>query len=733
MTFNRRQFLTFLGAGVGATAASSLVEFQLGAAAPSAKAATLPFPQVFGTMPLIHDGFVTDEAQIAAYSSFEVVDDIVLPEGFTYDTIAAWGDRVGDSRFGYNNDYLSYVETAEGEGFLTVNFEYISSATWLATFPAVVGKPLAIAAVLEATDERGNLDAFSLDDSDPIKVELVAAAKEAMIDQGLGVISVRQNADGSWERTFSESDRRVTGISGLEDGHYLQSTGPAVAVFEKPDKQGYEDNLGSKIIGTFSNCAGGTTPWGTVLSAEENIQFQVVEPVLADGSSFSPAASAAVISKTRFSGQGNTFGLAGNKYGWMVEIDPANPNDYGIKHTWLGRYRHEAVAVRAEAGQPLAVYSGCDRQGGHLYKFVSRDRVTSPTAKTNSQLMADGVLYAAKFNANGTGEWIRLAPDTPVNPVRPSQVFGRGESASVTLPLRPEGGMVRVGTDDEVEAFASQYATLGDLYEGTANERQGAILIDAHYAANAVGATATARPEDTDLDANGNLFIAFTSGSAGRDEGPDKAVFSENGEPWEYGWIFKLTETANDPAAMRFTWEKFAVGGEPAEGGLGFANPDNLEFDRSGNLWMVTDISTSSHNRAVSARRVDDEGAPLSQSSLRGLYGNNSVWYMPTSGDRAGEAFLFAFGPMESEMTGPFITKDHRTLFIAAQHPGERHGTRQDIASETREFEMRTTSGKAFMQSREVPLGSNWPSKKTNDPPRPAVVAVRRVNHQPLV
>ncbi len=66
-----------------------------------------------------------------------IQDDLVLPEGFTYDVIAAWGDRVGDSRFGYNNDYLSFVPTGPDQGYLTVNFEYISAETWEQTYPAV--------------------------------------------------------------------------------------------------------------------------------------------------------------------------------------------------------------------------------------------------------------------------------------------------------------------------------------------------------------------------------------------------------------------------------------------------------------------------------------------------------------------------------------------------------------------------------------------------------------------
>ncbi len=722
-----------LGASAGATAASNLIHWPLAIETGVASAASLPFPALLGAMPLLTSGIDGDEAQVAAYSEFSVSDDIVLPEGYTYDIIGAWGDELGDSRFGYNNDYLSYVETAPGEGFLTINFEYISGATWLATYPEVIGSPVELTNVMAAVNEDGELDAFSLDDSDPIKTELVTVAREAMIDQGMGVISIRRTADGRWERTFSESDRRITGISGLEDGRYLKATGPSVAIFEKSDRQGYDDGLGSQIVGTFANCSGGTTPWGTVLSAEENFQSQVVEPVLADGSSPSPSESSAVIGDGEFNGHGNTFGLAGNKYGWMVEVDPANPDDYGTKHTWLGRFRHEAVAVRADAGAPLAVYSGCDRRSGHLYKFVSTDAVADPTDQANSALMADGMLYAAKFNEDGTGNWIALNPDTPVNPVRPSEVFGEDGDPVVVLPQRPEGGVFDATSDADIDAFSAQFSTLADLYEGTPEEKQGAILIDAHYAGNAAGATTTARPEDTDLAPDGSVYIAFTSGTPGGDGGPDKAIFSVDGEAYEHGWIFKVVEDNNDPGAMTFTWEKTAVGGEPAEGGLGFSNPDNLEFDSNGNLWMVTDMSSSRQNAAVPAGRVDEDGEALSQSRLRGLFGNNSVWYIPTSGDNAGQAFLFAYGPMDSEMTGPFITADDSTLFIAVQHPGEVNGIRQDMASESRDYEMRTTDGTPFMQKRDVPVGSNWPAKSANSAPRPAVVAVHRTDNQSLV
>jgi secreted PhoX family phosphatase len=126
-------------------------------------------------------------------------------------------------------------------------------------------------------------------------------------------------------------------------------------VFRQQQRIGHDDGLGDRVIGTFANCAGGKTPWGTMLSAEENFQDQVVEPVHADGSSPPPSERPFRCDGDRLSGLGNPFGLAGNKYGWLVEVDPANPKKPAVKHSWLGRFRHEAVALRASPGRPLQV------------------------------------------------------------------------------------------------------------------------------------------------------------------------------------------------------------------------------------------------------------------------------------------------------------------------------------------------------------------------------------------
>ena len=736
MTIKRRDFLTFLGGISGAMVLDSFPSdrrfsmpfwgVDTGNTALAANSTNLSFKPIKGTMPLKTDGIAISK-QSQFYKNFQVIDDLVLPEGFVYDVIATWGDRVGDSRFGYNNDYLSLVETAKNEGYLTVNFEYISSIPWEQAYTKVMRKSLPITEVIAASKalDKKDIDVWALSANDPLKAKIELITKEALIDLGIAVISIRRNADGKWERTNSQADRRVTGISGLEDGRYLKTTGPAVAIFQKKRGLGYTDSLGDRVIGTFNNCAGGTTPWGTVFSAEENFQNFVPEPVMADGTSLDPSQKKFSQSEGELNGLGNVFGLAGNKYGWMVEIDPANANDYGTKHTWLGRYRHEAVGIRAEAGKNLVFYSGCDRRGGHLYKFVSKGMIKDPQDKSNSKLLESGMLYAAKFNEDGTGNWIPLKVSTPINPHSIEVLAGK----MLPLPQRPEGGIFKATKAEEIAEFKSKFKILGDLYLGSDAEKQGAILIDAHYAGNAVGATCTARPEDTKVATDGSLFITFTSGSVSSSDGsPDLRIFKgSDGKALEYGWIMRLNEDGNKPDAMDFKWVMMATGGEPADGGFGFSNPDNLAIDRGGNVWMVTDISSDKYNQAVPSRK-DESNKAVSQSNLRGLFGNSSIWFLPTSGVDQGKAFLFGFGPMECETTGPFFSQDQQTLFLSVQHPGEINGTRQEMKSETREFAMQTTNGEPFMQTRQVPIGSNWPSLKPNDPPKPSVVAIRKID-----
>lgn len=727
MTVSRRDFLVFMGSAIAATACQAQDQTRSGSTASSLSPGVgvnrvgVGFQPLQGPFPLETSGFSISQ-QLEQLIRYEIQDDLVLPEGYGYQVIGSWGDRIGDSRFGFNNDYLSWIETAPNEGFLTINFEYISAVPWIQNYATVIGKSLPIQAIEKALkSNKEGIDAFSLTDDSELKQKIKTVCQEALLDQGLGVISLKRKSDGLWERTYSKADRRITGISGLTDQRYLSCTGPAQLIFQKSSGQGYIDALGDKIIGTFANCAGGTTPWGTVLSAEENIQTQVPEAVYADGTAFPPKARRVAIDSEEVSGQGNVLGLAGNKYGWIVELDPANPQDYGTKHTWLGRYRHEAVGVRVETGKSIAFYSGCDRRGGHLYKFVSQGAVSNPIDKANSKLLQSGMLYAAKFNPDGTGKWIALNPETPVNPDLPSEQVG----GMIPLPLRPDGGFTPVTDDRQVTAYKEKYKTLGDLYQGSSMEKQGAILIDAHYAANAAGATCTARPEDTKIAPDGSLYIAFTSGSPSSTDGsPDRRIFKgPKGEtPYEYGFITHLVEANNAPEALTFTWTMFALGGDPMTGGSGFSNPDNLMIDAQQNVWVVCDMASDKINQSPRSVKPIAPNMP----DQRGLFGNNGMWCIPTQGPQKGKAHLFAMGPMESELTGPFLSKDEKSLFLSVQHPGESHGTRQAMGFDTRSFELPGETGQTRSQLRKVPIGSNFPGLKANSPTKPSVVVITR-------
>jgi secreted PhoX family phosphatase len=304
------------------------------------------------------------------------------------------------------------------------------------------------------------------------------------------------------------------------------------------------------------------------------------------------------------------------------------------------------------------------------------------------------------------------------------------------LPQRPQGGSFKADHDAAIDSFKRTFKTLGDLYVGSPQEKQGAILIDAHYAANAAGGTCNARPEDTEVGPDGSLFITFTSGSISKEDGsPDTRIFKgpDGNTAYEYGWIMRLQEDNNAPDAPSFQWQMIATGGEPASGGDGFANPDNLAFDDRGNLWVMTDMSSDKLNRAVPSDRREPTGNPLTPSNLRGLYGNNSIWCIPLSGQVAGQPCLFGIGPMDSETTGLCFAPGQTGMFLSVQHPGEVNGTRRDLTTETRQFAVQTTDGKQFLQTRTVPIGSNWPSNQRNAPPKPAVVVIRRTDARKIL
>lgn len=798
---SRRKLLMFFGVSAGSAVLSPLVsETFLGTSfiAAEAQAAPLgitpiqlPSPlTVYKTMTTFLPTGVGTRSTVRPntspqLSTYRVIDDVVVPPEYERYIVVSWGDRVfpnPNEYFGYNNDWTGFAPITPGnlnDGYLTVNHEYISFPfsplapeaptdvrSSPSTYQAVIGN--AVGTTLPTSPR-------SLDRND-VSRRLVDG--EFFYNQGMSVVRIRRSSNGRFAVVKSDpNNRRYHGLSGLGinsgrtdgyqnvtawgtnnyqigDQNFLVGTGPAATdVFPLSS-----DGLGNKIIGTAYNCSGGETPWGTSLSCEENYQggagaffVGTTETVRPNGTQTGYTAA----SGTNAGTTGETFGLVGEKYGWVVEIDPKNPNFRGRKLTALGRFRHENVAVRAEAGSKLIAYMGDDRRGGHTWKFVSNGNVSVPTDPNNSNLFSDGKLYAARFEPNGSGTWIELNLSTPTNPIAPtvlsSQEFNALGSAQRDglLPLPRRNGVAGQTTDGGVFGLtrANEAANIGG-YQGKtlANfyTTQGAILVDAFPAANLVGATPTARPEDLEVNPRNprEIFVAYTDGAPGGDGYPDSRIFqvaklsAAVNAVQQSGGIYKIVESSGDGTGTSFTWQKLNQGGEAGATGSGFASVDNLVFDKVGNIWGVTDMSTGTHNGfnvgAAGTLNTINHTATGNVANFTGVFGNNWLFFVPTSGTNVGQVMPFAQGPNRSEMTGPTFIGN--TLIISIQHPGEDCPV-DDGTILSRDIEMVGLNGTLFNQRRTVARGSKFPSNiptsfggKTDGQPRPCVVAIRRLS-----
>jgi secreted PhoX family phosphatase len=498
-------------------------------------------------------------------------DDLVLPDGFTYDLVIRWGQpftRRGQ-RFGYNNDWIGCFPLGSDEDvLLAVNHEYPSLAT-----------------------KSGNADLYR--DSVRALHRREATVLDMKADLGMSMVRVRRDpATGAWRAVLRDPlNRRIDAFTPMA------VDGPAAAL------------MGTRTLrGTFENCAGQVTPWQTALSCEENIQNRVPEEVDVRG---------------RFQ-RGGLFDLPGGHYGWVVEVDPFDPGSRPVKHTALGRFRHENAGLRAEPGRPVAAYMGDDRIGGHVWKFVSAGAYHPGDAASNRRLLSEGTLHVARFRPDGSGEWRPLVLESPLDP---------SPDPNDLQPEIPPGA-----------------ATLGDVYSSL-----GAVLMDAYRAANLVGGSPSGRPEDVEVHPkDGSVFVAFTA-SAHR----PGLWTNRHGEVW------RLEEETGDVTGRRFRWERFAVGGPPdpalAAQGRVFTQPDNLVIDRRGDLWMTCDIAPENVNQ------VD----PFA------VFKNSGVFRLPVSGPDRGRPAQFASVPCEAEPTGPCFAPGEQALFLSVQHPGERFGIRR--------------------------------------------------------
>ncbi|MEG4532506.1 PhoX family phosphatase [Microcoleus sp. D2_18a_D3] len=772
----RRQLLIFFGSSAATTVlAPGLTQklFSINSSAAEAVVPTsftpvrLPHPlPIYRELPSFMamapggQGIVMAASQDTRLTSYSVVDDVVVPPEYERYVIVRWGDRVFPNPadyFGYNNDYTGFVglRGSSDDGYLWVNHEY-------------VGFPMSKV----APEAPSDLAPFPTTDRAVLGIDLSVKNRdtlgEFLYNLGGSIVRITKQSNGRFQAIAGDPlNRRIHGLSGLGinsqrtdkykdvtswgtrqgDNEYLTGTGPAATqVFAQVNT----DGLGNRIIGTAYNCSGATTPWGTILSAEENFQGSelffvgVQENVKPNGGQTGYAKGTT----------GEEFGLVGEKYGWMVEVDPQDPSFRPRKHTWLGRFRHENVGIRAEAGRKLIGYMGDDRRGGHTWKFVSNGTVTNPADKNNSRLFEDGVLYVAQYNRNGTGRWLPLTLNTPTNPVRPSKVgeaelasFGKAQrDAATRLPKRAgiagqteDGGSFVVDTTNEATALPGySNKTLANFYSS-----QGAVLVDAFLAANLIGGTPTARPEDLEVNpTTKEVFIAYTDAAPGSDGYPDSRIFtvakygSAVNSTQQSGGLYKIIEDSPDGAGLTFRWQRLAQGGEAGSvSGAGFASVDNLAFDTQGNVWGVTDMSTSTHNGfdvgAAGKPTTIDHKKTGNVSDFTGVFGNNWLFYIPTSGPNAGTVIPFAYGPNRCEMTGPTFVGD--TLLLAVQHPGEDCPI-DDGTVLSRQIEMLDLNGAVFNQTRSVSRGSLWPSNIENDrrrSPMPSVIGIRRVRSTP--
>ncbi len=612
-------------------------------------------------------------------------DAVVLPKGYRYDLIAGWGDslfpgvpdftardlkrnaHLADGaaerqmrQFGTNCDAIVYFPISgkrSDRGILCVNHEYVQAELSFA------GRK----SILEDTPEERKRWV----EAHPQAVDVMKAA------HGVSVLEVSLQR-GRW--TFTPGaplTRRITAET------ICEICGPARGA---PQLRTREDPTGTKVRGTFANCAGGRTPWGTYLTSEENIDDYFALGSLAR----EPKDEAIVEAHRRFpllehSYYGwehvdRRFDLQYEpneplRFGWIVEIDPRDPTSVPRKRTALGRFSHEGAETVVARDGRVAVYMGDDDKFEYVYKFVTRRPFDPHNPAANRDLLDDGTLYVARFDADGTGEWLPLVYDE------------RG-------PLNRRSG------------FTSQAD----------------VVIRARAAADLLGATPMDRPEDIHPSpVDGRVYIACTNNTsrepgsrlgewAGRtiDLGPNAA----NPRPRNAtGHIIELTEDDGDAAATRFRWNVFLLAGNPGASEARFlveyeqvmraqlaatatyyagfrdsgavspiACPDNLGFDPLGRLWIVTD-------------------------SDRVLGTNDGCFVCPTTGPERGALRQIMSGPNGAEICGCEITPDGTTVFLSIQHPGDGGSVDDPV--------------------------SHWPDGG-DLPARAAVIAVRREDGDPL-
>ena len=555
--------------------------------------------------------------------------EVVVPEGYSSVAFLPWGTPITGSypeykadgtntgadqeqQVGMHHDGLHFFpidQKAGGnsstEGLLVMNHEYIEQDFIHANGPT------------NAADNGGVRPA------DEVRKEIAA--------HGVSVVHIKRDTDGTWDVVFgSPFNRRITGNTEMDIRGPVRGYSKLVTTYS-PDA--------TETRGTLNNCAMGPTPWGTYLAAEENwhgyfANSDATQPReqtrhgVGSSSRYDwELADSAADQYVRFNV--STTGAAAtddyrneaNTYGFMVEIDPFTPESKPQKRTALGRFGHEGVIFApAKEGEPVVCYSGDDSRFEYIYKFVSSQPYYAATA--GGYLLDEGTLYVARFNEDGSGDWLALDLDD-------ADFAGKVAAA--------EGGMV------------------GDIqFDGF--ENQADVLLNTRLAADIAGATTMDRPEWGAVDPNsGEVYFTLTNNSNRGQPGFDDVNAANPNSPNATGHIIRWTEEGSDHTATSFDWDIFVFAGEQGTETVVdgeavvslnddniFNSPDGLWFDYNGRLWIQTDGSDADP------------------------YFNNM---MLAANPETREIKRFFVGPQGCEVTGVVSTPDVKTMFVNIQHP----------------------------------------------------------------
>jgi secreted PhoX family phosphatase len=537
-------------------------------------------------------------------------DAVSVPEGYDMQVLYAWGDPVSSGPAFRQDASNSAAEQELQAGMHHDGLHFFPMVENDASGRAAMSSRHGLLCINHEYTDDGLLH------PDGMKTWNAAKVRKAQAAHGVSVIEVRREGNGWSVVRPSKYARRITAYSPIV------VSGPAArdAAMRTAD-----DASGRIVLGTINNCANGFTPWGTYLTCEENFNGYFVN---ASGSIPADQRRYGIAEKGfgyRWQEHDERFDAAKhpnepNRFGWVVEVDPWDPTSAPVKRTALGRFKHEGAAVTIAGNGRVVVYMGDDERFEYIYKYVSSGRFVAGDRARNRDLLDDGTLYVARFDADGRGRWLPL-------------VHGQGALTNAA-------------------GFRSQAD----------------VLIRARNAADAQGATKMDRPEWIAVSpADGTVYCTLTNNN--QRGAKDRAGIDASNPRADnvFGHIVRWREDGADATSLAFAWDLFAQCGDPSSAdpakrgnvrGDAYGSPDGLWFDPRGVLWIQTDISTSTLGKGDYA-----------------ALGNN---VMLAADPRTGATRRFLVGPRGCEVTGITATPDLTTFFVDIQHPGESPSERAD-------------------------------------------------------